>query len=50
MDIETLQEASCRRLPQALQGGSDEGGATVAIVQKFHGRGDYQPIRRDALA
>jgi hypothetical protein len=50
MDIEPVKDARCRGIPQALQGGTDEGGAPVAIVQKFPGRGDHQPISRDTLA
>jgi hypothetical protein len=50
MDIQTVNAPSSRGIAQALQGRTDQGRATVAIVKKLHGRRDHKPIGPEALA
>jgi hypothetical protein len=50
MAIQTVNAPGSRGIAQALQGRTDQGRATVAIVKKLHGRWDDKPISRDTLA
>ena len=50
VDIESVHTARGDHIAQALQRRADQGGPTIAFIQKLHGLGHGQAIDGDALA
>jgi hypothetical protein len=49
MAIPPVNGSSGHRIAQALQGRADQGGPTLAIVEKLHGRWHAEAIGDDTL-
>jgi hypothetical protein len=49
MDIQPVQAPRGCRITEVFKGWANQGGATVALIQKLHRRGEDQTIGGDAL-